>query len=369
MIADPKFGTRALVAAGVGLVGCAVGLALGGVDAFFPSYLAGWMFWLEISFGALGLVMLHLLTTGGWGDLARRPLYAAAAVMPIAALLFAPVLAGLKQLYPWARPELVAHDEVLRHKTLYLNPGFFIGRTVFYFLLWGGLALFLYGRARRRGNKGPTKSMRTVAGPGMLACGLTMTFAAIDWIMSLDAHWYSTVLGLVFVVGSLLSAMAMVIVVVTTEYREGEYPTQALHDLGNLLLVFTMLWAYLAFTQYLIIYAGNTTEDNAFFVYRTERGWQLVSLALILLHFCVPFCVLLSRNSKRNPRRLRLIALGILAMRLVEIYWFIAPASGAHEIHLGVADFAAPLAVGGVWFFAFSRRLRALPAPAPKEAT
>jgi hypothetical protein len=362
MITDTRTGNRGLVIAAIGAVACVIGVVIGGLSDFFPAYLVGAMFWIEIAFGALALTLLHLLTGGGWGDLARRPFYAAASTMPLAALIFLPVLAGVRALYPWANSALVAHDEVLRHKTPYLNLAFFIGRTGFYFLLWSGLALFLFARARRRGSKGPSRSMRTIAGPGLLALGLTMTFASIDWIMSLDAHWFSTMVGLLLIVGSLLSAMAFTIVIVTSEWKEGEHHVQALHDLGNLLLVFTMLWAYLSFSQYLIIYSGNMTEDISFFVYRTERGWQTIALLIILFHFCVPFCVLLSRRSKRNPKTLRVIAIGVLLMRLVELFWFVEPAFRGHEMHIGILDFATPLLVGGVWFFWFTRRVKILDA-------
>jgi hypothetical protein len=305
--------------------------------------------------------MLHVLTGGGWGQLARRPLHAASSTMPLCAALFAPLFFGLPKLYPWARPEAVAADALLQHKAPYLNAPFFVARAGLYFAVWSVIALVLFRQARVR-KAGVGK--KVVAGPGILASALTMTFAAIDWVMSLDPHWYSTMFGALMIVGSLLCGMAFSIVAVVTEAGEGEVPRDRLHDLGNLLLVFVMLWAYLSFSQYLIIYAGNMAEDVPFYVHRTEGGWQEIALALIVLHFAAPFTVLITRRTKRSPRALRAVALGILAMHLVEIFWFIAPNSTGGKLRVGLLDVAAPLGVGGVWALWFMRRLRAFSTPA-----
>ena len=371
MIAGLKVEKTALVAGAVGLaLSAAMGVVSGG--GVFPSYLVGALFWIQISFGCLGLQMLHALSGGGWGKLISEPLASASSSMPVCALLFAPTLLGLGYLYPWAHPEVVAADELLRHKAAFLNVPFFVARAVFYFALWSILELLLFQRARRRPGE-TNRRLRTIAGPGILASGLTMTFASIDWIMTLDPHWYSTLLGLLVIVGSLLGAMAFCIVLVTSVLPEDEIPVQQLHDVGNLLLVFTMLWAYLSFSQYLIIYSGNMAEDVTFYVHRTEGGFQHIALGLIVLHFAVPFIVLLSRRTKRNPRSLRAVALGILFMRLVELFWFVAP-NFRHTLGVAVADVLAPLGVGGVWLYWFSRRLRAFaagraasPAPALPE--
>jgi hypothetical protein len=170
--------------------------------------------------------------------------------------------------------------------------------------------------------------------------------------------------GALMIVGSLLCGMAFSIVATVTEAGEGEVPVDRLHDLGNLLLVFVMLWAYLSFSQYLIIYAGNTAEDVPFYVHRTEGGWQQIALALIVLHFAAPFTVLITRRTKRSPRALRAVALGILAMHLVEIFWFVAPNFTGGKLRVGWLDVAVPVGVGGVWVLWFMRRLRAFSAPA-----
>jgi hypothetical protein len=376
----PRFERNVLIGAAIGALGCAVGVAVSGLDQFFRSYLVGFVFWFGMAFGCLCIQMLHVLSGGAWGVLARKAFHAASSTMPVVALLFVPLLLGLRALYPWANPEVVAHDELIQHKAAYLNPAFFIGRSVFYFAVWSVLALALYRRAARRGSRErASRTMRIIAGPGILACMLTMTFAAIDWMQSLDPHWVSTMFGALIIVGALLSSMAFTIVVVTSERRtkDDPLPIPALHDLGNLLLVFVLVWAYFSFSQYLIIYAGNMAEDSAWFVHRTEAGWQHIALALIVLHFAVPFLVLLSRRTKRSPQTIRAVAIGVLIMRLVELYWFVAPNfSGDHgsghagptPIHLHWMDLCAPMLIGGIWLFWFSRRFSAFVGAQPRRA-
>jgi hypothetical protein len=362
-VSDPRAEKTALVAGAVGMGACVIGALVSGPDAFFQAYLVGVIFWIEIAFGCLGIQMIHALTGGGWGMLARRPLYAGSSTMPFCALAFLPLLAGLPRLYPWARPEVVAADKLIQHKAAYLNGPFFAARAVLYFAVWSTLALVLFQRAKRRDGKPSTgRSMRMIAGPGILASGLTMTFAAIDWLMSLDPHWFSTMFGLLVIVGSLLGALCFSILVVTSETSEEDISKDRLHDLGKLLLVFVMLWAYLSFSQYLIIYAGNMAEDVPFFVHRSHGGWQHLALGLIVLHFAVPFVVLLTRRTKRSPKALRAVAVGILGMRLIELFWFAAPNFRGHHIKVTFLDVAAPVGIGGFWLFWFSRRLRALDA-------
>jgi hypothetical protein len=386
-----RFDRTALMVGAAGLAICIIGALISGAGQLLQSYLVGVLFWLGIAFGCLGIQMIHMLSGGAWGVLARRPLFAASATMPLCALLFAPLLAGLTRLYPWARAEVIEHDAVLQHKAAYLNAPFFVVRAILYFAVWSGLALTLYRRAARRADRErASRSMRMIAGPGVLAAGLTMTFASVDWLMSLDPHWTSTMFGLLVIVGSMLSGMAFTIVAVTSGWwrpsgaaraaddADAELPIGALHDLGNLMLVFVLVWAYFSFSQYLIVYAGNLAEETPWYIHRSEGGWQHVSLALIVLHFAVPFAVLLTRRTKRSPKALRLVALGILAMRLVELFWFVAPNFYGHHLRVHFLDIAAPIGLGGLWLFWFSRRHAAFGGPragataaaasAPREA-
>jgi hypothetical protein len=354
-----RIGRYALIVGGTGLGVSVVGIALFGKEQFFRSYLLGFVYWFGIAFGCLGIQMIHALTGGRWGMAARRPLYAASMTLPVLAALFVPILIGLPSLYPWARPEAV-NDHLIQHKAAYLNVPFFIGRAVFCFALWCGLARILYRRSLRAGiDRPPTGKMRVLSGPGLLACALTMTVASIDWLMSLDPHWFSTMFSVLLIGGQLLSAMAFVIamVLLDAKQRDAEVSRDALNDLGNLLLLFVMLWAYFSFSQYLIIYSGNIAEDIPWYVYRTEGGWQHIALALIVLHFAIPLLVLVSRRSKRSPTVLGSLAGFILVMRLVEYYWFIAPNFHHHHIQAHPLDLLLPIGIGGVWLFWFLKQL------------
>jgi hypothetical protein len=354
-----RIGGRALRIGVGGLVACAAGFAALGKEQFFRSYLLGFVFVFGIAFGCLAVQMIHALTGGRWGMAVRRPLIAASSTLPLLGLFFVPLLAGMPALYPWARPE-AAHDALLVRKAVYLNvPGFAI-RAALLFGLWSLLALQAYKRAVDGGlQKEPTAKLRVLSGPGLLFLALSMTVAAIDWLMSLDPHWTSTMFSAIVMVGQLLSAIAFVISMLLLEAsaRDSEIPIDAMHDLGNLLLVFVMMWAYFSYSQYLIIYAGNMAETAPYFHWRSNNGWQHLSLALIVLHFAVPFLVLISKRSKRRPKILGTIAAGILVMRVVENYWVIGPNFHHEGFTASVLDIAAPIGLGGVWLWLFLKRL------------
>lgn len=354
-----RLSKSALVVGVIGLVACAVGFGVS-KDQFFRSYLLGYVYWFGIAFGCLGIQMIHALTGGRWGMGIRRPMFAAAVTLPVLALLFVPLLFGLDSLYQWADPAIVEGDHILQHKAAYLNTPGFIGRALFCFATWSGLAMLLYKRSLQRGlERTPNAKMRVLSGPGLLFCALTMTMASVDWLMSLDPHWFSTMFGVIVIVGQLLSGMAFVIAVVLfdAKQRKDAMSRDHLQDLGNLLLVFTMLWAYVSFSQYLIIYAGNMAEDVTWYADRSGGGWQYMSLTLIILHFAVPFLILVSRRSKRSSSVMGVLVCAILVMRLVENYWVIAPNFHHHSITAHVLDLAAPIGVGGVWLFWFLKRL------------
>jgi hypothetical protein len=357
-------GKAALAVGVVGLAACAGG-ALLNAGQFFQSYLLGFLLCFGVAFGCLSLELIHALTGGQWGALLRRPLYAASTTLPALGVLFAPVLLGAAHLYPWARPS-AAHDALIQHKAAYLNVPFFAARALLCFAVWTVVALVLYRRAARRTRqrgggdlRDPGGAMRRVGAPGLLLCGITMTIAAIDWVMSLDPHWFSTLFGLLMIAGQMLSGLCFAIAAVTTHARRDgeELPRDALHDVGNLLLVLVMVWAYLSFSQYLIIYAGNMAEDVPWYVHRQEGGWKTIALSLIALHFIVPFLILLSRRTKRSPRVLAALAFGLLGVRLVDLFWFTAPNFYGHSLRIHWMDIAAPLGIGGVWLFYYLRRL------------
>lgn len=364
----------ALGAAGLGLLLCAVGWFTN-ADQFYRSWLFGFLFWICVAIGCLSITLIHNLTGGMWGLVIRRLLEAGARTVPYFAVLFVPIAIGLAHLYPWAGHE-AASDPLIQKKVLYLNAPFFLGRTVFYFVVWFVIVHFQvrwsgeldagknYLKASRR--------LRGLGGAGLLLMGLTITFSAIDWGMSLNPHWFSTVYGVLFMVGQALSAMAFIIVCIAR--LGGEAPLasvlrkEQVHDLGKLMLAFVMLWAYISYTQFLIIWAGNLPEEVPFYLARLQGGWQYLALALVVFHFALPFAVLLSRDLKRNAGTLATVAGLVLALRVVDLYWLVAPDLAGHHaagsgpgLHPHWLDLAALVGIGGLWLTLFTRELRGRP--------
>ena len=316
--------------------------------------------------------MLNHLTGGLWGLVPRRFHEAAARTLPAMALLFVPVVLGASSLYTWAQPEVVAVDELLQKKAAYLNVPFFTARAVVYFAVWGLLAWRLSSWSRQQdGGADPARAgrLRGLSAVGLVLLSLTTTFAAVDWGMSLAPHWFSTIYGVLFIVGWTLSALSFTIVLMSR--LAGEEPfTRALqpvtvHDLGKLLLAFTMLWGYVNFSQFLIVWSGTITEETPFYLQRLQGGWQVVAVALLVFHFALPFALLLSRDLKRNARTLGAVAALMLVMQLVDLFWLIGPdlVGHGHDVPLRVhwMDLAAALGLGGLWLFLFARQARTAP--------
>ena len=350
-----------------GAILCVIGAAVNPTP-FFRSYLLALVFWVSITLGCLGVMMVQHVSTGGWGIVLRRPLEAASRSIWVLGLLFLPLLLGLPRLYAWARPEVVQADLILQHKAPYLNVPFFVARAVLYFAVWAG---FAYGLSRmslaqdRTGDPTLARRMRTVSAVGLLFYCLTMTFASFDWLMSLNPHWHSTIFGVYVVGGQAVAAMCFAILVALYLARRPPMAralrTRHFHDFGKMLLAFVMLWAYFGFSQFLIIWSGNLPEEIPWFKDRMEGGWRWVSLSLILFHFVLPFLLLLSRDVKRSARRLAMIAGVLLVMRWVDTYWLIAPAFHPERVALHWLDVVAPITVGGLWSWAFARELARWP--------
>jgi hypothetical protein len=355
---------RALIAGGVGLVLVVVG-ALLDLDQVFRSYLYTYLFWLGITLGSLVWLLIHDITGGEWGIAIRPLLEASALVIGLMALLFIPLLFGLENLYIWARPEVVAQDALLQHKELYLNIPFFIGRAVFYFVVWVG-GIFLLQRWWRRQALEPTPivaaRLRRLSGPALAFYGLTVTFGAFDWLMSLDPYWFSTIFGVLVVAGQAISGLAFAIGVVAYLGQFAPFSqlvtADRLNDLGNLLLSALIFWAYIAFMQYLIIWSGNLPEDVLWYLHRLEGGWDWIPLGLLFFHFIVPFVMLLSGRVKRNAQRLAAVALLILVAELAHLYWLVAPTFSHSHFRIHWLDFVMPIFLGGLWLVAFVWRLR-----------
>src|SRR5439155_4448359 len=320
-----------LVAGAVGLGVSAIGLFFEATQ-FLQSYLMAYMFVLGITLGCLALGMVHQLSGGAWGVVIRRPIGAATRTLPVLTLLFLPIAFGMHRLYSWTDSALVARDEVLQHKHLYLNTPFFVLRAAIYFAVWNILAYFLNAWSLEQDETADprfARRMQILSAGGLVAYGLTITFASFDWLMSLDPRWYSTIYGVLIMGGQGLSAMAFLIAVLVWLSRRAPLDRIVVpahfHDLGNLLLAFVMLWAYFSFSQYLIIWSGNLPAEISWYTHRLHTGWRVIGLSLVIFHFVVPFCLLLSRAVKREPQIIVKLVIGIMIVRIVDLYWLIAP--------------------------------------------
>jgi hypothetical protein len=370
--------SRALIAGGVGLVLCGVGIIFDR-DHFFRAWLTAYLVFLGIALGSMAMVMIQHLSGGAWG-IYRRIFEAAARTLPLLALLFLPVVLGMGSLYVWTHADHVATDEILRHKAAYLNTPFFLGRALFYFASWILLAWTLTRWSSRQddGDMSVNMKLQRLSGAGLVIYALTITAAGIDWIMSLNPHWYSTLFGFLMMGGQGLAALAFAIIIGTLLVKHGALDgllkPNHFHDLGKLMFAFVMLWAYFNFSQFLLTYAANLIEEIPYFVTRTSHGWQFVALFLVVFHFAVPWLLLLSRDRKRNPYRLVWVAAWILFVRYVDFYMMIAPefASSGENLHMLAGehegglfvhwlDLAAPLAIGGVWLWMFFTQLAQRP--------
>ncbi|HTX52909.1 MAG TPA: hypothetical protein VMD08_05835 [Candidatus Baltobacteraceae bacterium] len=354
-------------AAGVGvlaLLACAFGAFVNPAQ-FFQSYLEGYLFWIGVSLGCLGILMLYYLVGGSWGVPALRLLEAGARTLPLMALLFLPFAAGMHHLYPWARPEDVAAHRLIREKQLYLNlPGFWI-RTGAYFAIWLTLTGFLtrWSLAQdRRADVSLAIREKVLSAPGLILYGLTMTFAAIDWAMSLEPEWYSTIFGMLLIAAQGLQAMTFVILVAALLVRFGPLveagTVSRFKDLGNLTLAFLMLWMYMAFSQLLIVWAENLNEEIPYYLHRIAGGWDVLALLIFGLQFALPFFLLLFRAVKCSIRVLPVIAGWILMMNYAYVFWMVAPTFHPAGFSVHWMDLAAPIGIGGVWIGLFLRLLQ-----------
>ena len=362
----------------VGLIGSASMLVGFFIDAeqFHQSYLMAFLFWLAPTLGSLGLISLHHMTGGGWGFAIRRLLEAAVRNVPYMALAFLPLALGATQLYEWTHEEVVASDPLLQHKAAYLNLPFFFLRAALYFGVWIALGrgiVRLGARYDRWLDISAMRRLKALSAIGILTYVLTMSFASFDWGMSLEPHWFSTIYGVHFVVGQVLRTLCLAVFCAARISRYEPFTRwfekSHFHDLGNLMLAFVMLWAYISFSQFLIIWSGNLPEETPWYLHRTEHGWQAIALFLVAFHFAIPFAILLTRKSKRNAAILSKVAVAVFLIRFADIYWLIAPAfEHGGGIHFSWMDVAAPIALGGLWLGSFVHNLRGRPLVSLQDA-
>ena len=358
--------TRGLVLGAIGLAGMGIGFAIFDRGFFLQSYLIAYMFWTAVTVGSMAMLMVQYLSGGAWGLFARRVFEASARNVPVMAILFAPIALSLPVLYEWARPEAATIPEI-QTKAAYLNVQFFLIRAALYFVIWGALTFTLTRWSKEQDDNAPRLPgpkdgrMRMLSGPGLVLYMLTVTFMSVDWMMSLNPRFTSTIFGILTLGGQGLSTMAFTILVLAALSRFKPVSEVAseenFHDLGKLMLAFVMLWAYFSVSQFIIIYQGNLPEEIPWYLDRITGPWTPVGIAVLVGHFALPFALLLSRNWKRKGTTLARIAMFVLVMRVVDLTWMIGPIFRKNGTTISWLDFAAVLGMGGIWLFFFYRNL------------
>jgi hypothetical protein len=354
----------------VGVVAFAGTAAYGSAhpDQFFHSYLLAFMFWNGLAVGSLAVLMLQYLTGGAWGIAIRRELEAATRTLPLTAIAFLPIAFGMHHLYEWTHADVVAHDELLQKKMAYLSPPFFVFRAALAFAVWIVIASALNRWSRQqdaRADKAIERKLQLLSGGGLVAWALTTTWTAVDWVMSLEPHWFSTMYGVIFMAGQGLGALSLATFAVVrlsrarpvSEFLGGRH----LHDLGKMMFAFTMFWAYVTFSQYLIIWSGNLPEEISWYLARFRGGWGWVAFLVLFLQFVLPFLLLLSRRANRNPRLLSITAVLVVGMRFVDLSWMVLPAFSRGRFVIHPTDLSLPIALGGIWLALYFRNLAARP--------
>ncbi|MGA8038040.1 MAG: hypothetical protein WA823_04235 [Candidatus Acidiferrales bacterium] len=358
--------------AGIGILALAVAafLAMREPQMGFRSYLFAFVYWFVVPMGCMGLLMMHHLVGGWWGLPIRRLLEAGTRTLPLTAILFIPVLLGMNRIYSWIyNPGDLLTDPNFKFKMEYLTEHGFILRAVVYFVIWIGIATLLNKFSREQDASGADGTkfalrMEGMSGPGIILWAFALTFAMVDWVMSLEPKWFSTIYGMLFMVISALTGLSLVIFVLRSiaddEPTAGVVTPQVFNDLGNLMLAFTMLWAYLSFSQFLIIWAGNIKDEIPWYMSRAFGGWGALAAVLIVLHFAVPFLLLLQRGVKRRLRWLSIVTGMMLCLSAVDVYWLIVPAyEGSPQLHL--TDIFAFIGIGGLWLAFYFWQLGRMP--------
>ena len=363
-------GRRSLV---IGLIFSVIAIVLAFVQPqeFFRGYLLSFMAWLGITLGSMAILMIRHMTGGTWGTVIRRVMGAAMRCVPLMTVLFIPIFFGMSKLYVWDRPFNAIPDEVRKHLQAstrsFLTVQGFILRAIIYFAIWNLLSFFLTKWSKRQ-NRPPIRDYSTrfkaLSGPGLILYAFTTGFASIDWIMSIDPGWISTIYGLIILAGQLLTATCFAVVIerILVNHKPMDELLKAdyVHDHGKWMLTFIMLWAYFSFSQLLIIWSGDLPDEISWYLKRYVGGWGWVGICLALFHFAVPFAVLLSRPLKRNIRKLVWVAVWLMVMRYVDLFWFIEP-NFSVKFTVTWADVILPIGMGGLWLAYFCRNLSSLP--------
>ena len=362
------FGKRMLI---VGILGLAVSFPalMRNPAMFYRSYLLAFVFWNGLAVGSLAVVMLQYLTGGAWGIAIRRPLEAAARTLPLCVLFFLPVVFGMHHLYEWTHADVVAKDHVLQQKAFYLNTPFFLVRTAVAYAAWILLAFFLVRLSDRQtaasDHRAIDRNLQKLSGGGLVVYALTVTWTSVDWVMSLEPHWYSTMYGVIWMVSAALGALALATLAVLAlsawEPMRTFLGGRTRHDLGKMMFAFVMIWAYVNFSQYLIVWSGNIPEEIHWYLARFRGGWGVVGVVVLLFHFVLPFLLLISREANRNPRLLAGAAGLLVFMRFVDTAWLVLPAFSAGNMVIHWTDLTLPIGLGGIWLWFYARNLGSRP--------
>lgn len=361
-------GRRAMiVAAAAG----GAGLVLTGAGALFDrraalfSYLLAFAYWAGIAVAALIWLGAFHATRARWVVVLRRVLEVMGSAVVVLALLFVPLALGLRDLYVWAAPPASLGEHALRllaHKRPWLEPTAFVSRSALYFALWIAVAWLLERWSRRQDETGAlelTVKQRRLGAGALPLLGLTITFAAIDWLLTLNPLWSSTIFGVYYFAGSFLAAMAALTLIALSIELPGARVTSAHHHaLGKYLLAFTAFWAYIAFSQGMLVWIADLPEETPWYLLRSRNGWWVVGAILIAGHFVLPFAALLSRDLKLRPRALGAVAAWLLLMHYLDLYWVVMPVASPGAVTAHWTQLTAFVGVGGVAAAFVIRRLR-----------
>jgi hypothetical protein len=355
-----------MIAGVLGVVLAVAGLFMSGLDRFYQAYLVAYTFWMGVILGSMALLMVQHLSGGVWGIVLRRPFEAAVRTLPIMTALFLPIVLGMHSIYEWSHAGITDTDPVIAAKALYLNTPFFIARQVIYFAAWNLICHLLTrwsAEHDRTGDPALLAKLSRLSGAGLVIYFITVTFAMVDWTMSVNPHWFSTIWGMLYIGGQGLSAFAfgicVLVLLAQTAPLNRVLTSHHFHDLGKFLFAFLMLWAYLSFSQFLIIWSANIPEEIPHYLTRWENTWKFLSIFIVVGHFIVPYALLLSRDIKRNAGKLRVIATWILCARVAEYYWHVAPELHRDGFTMSLLDVALPLALGGLFISLFVSQLGA----------
>ncbi len=336
---------------------------------FFRSWMIGFLFTFALGIGSLACLMLQYLSGGAWGMVIRRQLEAGVRTIPLVTLFFIPILFGIHNLYEWADPKLIHSDPVIRDKSAYLNPQWWIIRTAIVFVIWNIYAVVLNrlsAEEEKTGSEFASKRLMGWSGIGIVIYVFSLTTAGTDWIMSMNVHWFSSIYGLILLGGQGLTVISLAIITTTLLMKEqplaGVITKRHLHDLGKLLFMFTLFWTYVSFSQLVIIWSGNLPEEITWYIDRMNGGWEYIGAILLFLQWMLPFLILLSQTIKRNPKSIRIMAIWILLVRLADTIWLVEPNYHSQHLYVNWADITAPLGLVGLWaaFYLWQLKQRAL---------